>query len=165
MAYKYRTIYDRRISVSNPGSDMVADFVSVYDEDGKRKVVKSGYYSLYDEIQSYRESCDLKSILARYVQTGDESLLKRREAVFADVTLMPKTYAEMLQLSNAAENLFKALSPDKREIFNNNPDEFLASFGTDKFNEVMGIKENDNVIKDGSPTPTPSDNIGGLINE
>lgn len=160
MAKKFRTIFDRRISVSNPGSAMVDDFVSIYDEDGKRKVVKNGQYSLWDEIQSYRESCDLKMILKRYQQTGDESLLERRKGVYADVTNMPKTYAEVLNLTNAAEQLFASLDKDKKLIFNNNPDEFLASIGTDRFNEVMGY------VKDGGDTPAPGDiKKEGVVNE
>ena len=41
MSEKFRTVYDRIRIISNPGSPMVDDYVSVYDEDGKRSLEKS----------------------------------------------------------------------------------------------------------------------------
>lgn len=137
MSKKFRTIFDRKLVVSNPGSDMVTDFVSVYDDDGKRKLVPNGKHSMFDEIQSYRENCDLKIILKRYVQTGDDALLQRRQSFYADVTDIPKTYADVLRVANAAQEMFDVLPKDKKEAFNNNVDEFLAAFGSKKYEEIM----------------------------
>lgn len=142
MSKKFRTVFDRELVVSNPGSDMVTDFVSVYDDDGKRKLVPNGQHSMFDEIQSYRENCELKTILKRYVQTGDDTLLKRRQAIYADVTDIPKTYADVLRVANAAQEMFDVLSKDKKEAFNNNVDEFLAAFGSKKFEEIMNPTTN-----------------------
>lgn len=137
MDIKFRTKFDRIRVYTDPGDPMVNDYMSVYDDDGKRKVIVSGQYNLYDKIQSYRDNCDLHTILERYKRTGDETLLMRRQAVFADVTEMPKTYADVLKLSMASQGLFDALTAEQKLKFNNNPDEFLASFGTPKFDEVF----------------------------
>ena len=119
MSEKFRTVYDRIRIISNPGSPMVDDYVSVYDEDGKRSLEKSGEHSIYDEIQAYRPNCELKTILARYVQTGDESLLQRRQAMYADVVDIPKTYADVLRLVNKANQIFTKIINQCNRIHNN----------------------------------------------
>lgn len=141
MSEKFRTVYDRIRIISNPGSPMVDDYVSVYDEDGKRSLEKSGEHSIYDEIQAYRPNCELKTILARYVQTGDESLLQRRQAMYADVVDIPKTYADVLRLVNKANQIFETLPVEDRAVFHNNPDEFLASLGSETYKAVMAKHE------------------------
>ena len=137
MDIKFRTQFDRVRIISDPGSPMVNDYISVYDNDGKRHLEVSGQYSIYDKIQSFRDSCELSTILERFQKTGDVEILQKRKAVFADVTEMPTTYADVLKLNIASEQLFNSLTAEQRLKFNNNPDEFLASIGTDKYNEVF----------------------------
>lgn len=141
MAKKFKTIYDRVRTFSDSGSPFANDYISVYDKDGKRSLEVKGKYSLYDEIQSHRDSCDLQIILKRYLNTGDESVLQRRVAYYTDVTDIPKTYADVLKLANAAREMFSVLTTEQKEAFNNNPDEFLASFGTEKYDRIFKKEE------------------------
>ena len=144
---KFRTIYDHVVVASNSGTQMVKDYQSVVDDDGSRHLVVVGEHSLYDEIQSYKESCDLKKIIERFQLTGDVSLLQQKQGFYADVTEYPKTMAEMIQLSDYARDLFAQLSPDDRAIFNNNIEEFLVSMSSqdDKFSKLYNKYNQDPV--------------------
>lgn len=147
MAAKFRTQFNRIRVVSPAGSPLVNDYISVYDNDGKRHLEVNGQYSIYDKIQSFRDSCELSTILERFQKIGDIEILQRRKAIFADVTEMPKTYADVLKLNIASEQLFNALTPEQKLKFNNNPDEFLASIGTEKYKEVFKPLEEKEKLK------------------
>lgn len=89
-----------------------------FDEAGNYTLEPAGVENRYDEIQSHKDSCDINLLIKRY-QAGDETALLRRQAMFMDVTEMPKTYVELLNMVTAGEQRFMALPLEVREQFGN----------------------------------------------
>lgn len=135
---KFRTQYDHKEVFSNPGSQYVLTYKPVYTDEGALDLVVDGKIDVYEQIQSFKESCELESILKRF-QNGDVNALNQRLPYFADVTEMPDTLAGFLKLYQDAENTFAKLPADLRSQFNNSASEFFASAGSDRFNKLMGI--------------------------
>lgn len=142
----FRTIYERIRITSDPGSKIANDFGIRKDERGADELVITGKYSLYDEIQSYKDSCDLKKILERFRLTGDMSLLEQRKGFYGDVADFPKTYAEFLNIAVKAKEEFAKLPADIRDKFNNNVDEFISAIGSKEFNEIYNPISSDDLV-------------------
>lgn len=137
---KWRTNQDRIRTETPVGSRFKFDYESVYNEKGVRSLVrKKNMVNIYDMIQAYRPSCDLKYLIARFKQVGDPSILNQREGFYGDMEVMPKTYTEMLQFINTAEENFNELPSEIKEKFNNNVEEFIAQFGSKEFIEILGL--------------------------
>ena len=134
---KFRTVYERERHTSCVGDPVALEYGLEKDEKGASYLTITGKFSLYDQIQAYRDSCDLGLILDRFMKTGDVSLLQQRQGFYADTTEYPKNYAEMLQLAKKAEEFFYTLDADARAEFNNDPDQFFASIGSEKFNKIF----------------------------
>ena len=139
----FDTVYTRsqksKDFTSNIGSPIVEDYAYI-GEEGKKVLAVVGTHDLQEEIQSYADSCDINVIVKRFL-AGDESALNQREGFYADMTKMPKTYAEWFEKYQAAENYFNMLPVDIRNKFNHSVTEFWSDFGTDHWIEAMGMKE------------------------
>ena len=83
-----------------------------------------------------------KLIIRKYLD-GDESVLNQKALAFGDTTQFPKTYAEMLQLQIDAKIAFDKLSPETKNKFNNDSNQFFAQAGTDEFYEKLGYEKVD----------------------
>lgn len=133
--------YFKNDIVSCPGSEIEDVLTPVVKEDGSIALEKSGVRNVQEEIDSYEESCDLNSIIARYM-SGDTEALSRNIMNFGDFTKFPKTYAEMLQLQIDSNNLFNSLPDEVRQKFDNDCNKFFAQSGTEEwFNILNPIKE------------------------
>lgn len=154
----FRTQFDRIRVNSNSGSDFVLTYKPTYSEKGALDLVESGKINVYEQIQSFKSSCDLKTILARYAN-GDPSALNARLPYFGDFSEMPESLAGFLQLYADAESYFASLDPDIRSKFNNSSSEFFAQIGSDYFNKCMGIGVPESVV----PEPTAGDAVKGDV--
>lgn len=142
---EFRKTYERKRMTSNPGSRMENEYKVVKDDDGDTVLKKVGEYCLYDQIQSYKDSCDLNKIIEKFKITGDPSLLMQKQTFYADVTEYPKSYAEMLQTYQAAKEFFYSLPVDDRAKFNNDPDQFYSSIGSETFNSIFSTPKSESV--------------------
>lgn len=135
----FPTQYNRPISkYSNPGNRVHETYVGKYDEHGHMHLEKTGEEDIYDQIQSHKDSVDINVLMQRY-KNGDETALSRVQGVFADVTGMPRTYAEMMNLVNDSTAAFESLPISVREKFNHNVMEFLQQSGTDVWYDKLGM--------------------------
>lgn len=134
----FRTQFERIRIHSNPGSQYEITYKPHYTDTGAFDLIESGKIDVYEQIQSFKESCDLQTILARF-ENGDPQALNARLPYFGDFSQMPDSLAGYLQLFADSEAYFAALDPDIRSAFNNSSSEFFASIGSDKFNQLMGI--------------------------
>ena len=140
---KFKTQYDaRERTVTNPGDPIHITYAGHYDEKGRVVLEESGRENIYDQIQSYAESCDIHVLMNRYLN-GDVSALSKAQGQFLDVTAFPKTYAEMLNFVNDMENSFMSLPAEVRSKFGNSFSEFLAASGSSDFMERLGMKKED----------------------
>lgn len=132
---EFRTIMNRERIVSNPGERFAPTYALKVDDDGVMDLRETGKVDIYGKIQTYKDSVDIHYILERFVN-GDESALNAATPSFGDFTEYPTTYAEMLQRTHEAEEMFMQLPVEVRAEFNHSPGEFFSSIGSDKFNAV-----------------------------
>lgn len=156
---KFRNSYERVAVKSCPGTPEKVIFGSKVLKNGRISTFEKGKDNYYEYIQSFSESVDINKTIQKFIN-GDVNALNQRKGEFIDCTQFPTNYAEVLNVINNATNLFNSLSLDERAQFNFNLNEFIASIGTDKYNEVLGVKpvkteEVSKLISNEVVTPTP----------
>lgn len=134
--------------LSNVGSRIHEIFTAKFDEKGSMYLEKTGEENIYDQIQSHADSVDINVLLKRYAN-GELDVLSKVQGVFADVTGMPRTYAEMLNIVNEGTAAFEQLPVETRAKFNHNIVEFLQESGTESWYEKLGMKK---IVKDSPST-------------
>ncbi len=95
-------------------------------------------------IQSYRDSTDIASIIARY-NAGDETVLNVNSAGFTgDVTILPKDINDVVGTNGLFENVldkFNSLPEDVRALWNNDPSAFYQSVITNEAANLVQAKK------------------------
>ena len=123
--------------VSESGSPYLDQYEFEFDEK-KGEVNRTSLHktdkpiNVYERIQADFESCDINAIMRRFA-LGDTSALDVRQGIYADVTKMPKTFAELFDRINDCQKLFDDLDPDVKQLFNNSYEEFWYEYGSDEF--------------------------------
>ncbi len=153
----FRNQFERIRVFSNSGCSSVITYKPIYTDKGSLDLVESGKINVYEQIQSFKSSCDLKTILARF-ENGDVSALNQRLPYFGDFSEMPESLAGFLQLYADAEGYFATLDPDLRSKFNNSASEFFAQIGSDYFNQCLGIGVHESVAPS-EPIVEKGDNV------
>lgn len=136
----YTQFHRRKFVPTEPGDPIKVTYAGRYDDCGRVVLMETGKINLQDEIQSHADSVDIHTLLKRFTN-GDASALSSRQAIFADVTEMPKTYAEMLNKMIDMEQAFNHLDPEIKEKFGNSFQRFLAESNTESFAEKLGLVE------------------------
>lgn len=137
---KFATQFDKRsFPPSCAGSRVKSTFAGHYDEKGRVVLEEIGKVNLYEEIQSHAQSVDIHTLLKRFTN-GDPTALASRQGIYADVTEMPKTYAEFLNKMISLETGFNSLPADVKQKFGNSFEQFLAESSTESFIEKLGLK-------------------------
>lgn len=124
MSICYEIRPDAVVSVS--GEKDRPNYKPKYNSNGSYELVQDGVFHSYDDIQAWSPMCDMGQIIERYIRTGDESLLARRAAFYADVTNLPQNYAELHNILADADRVFESLPLELREAFGNSPAKFYA---------------------------------------
>ena len=106
----------------------------------------NGTHDLYAEIQSYRDSTDLSTILSTFDLTSASGLqFDDIAGQIYDFTNAPKTPGELLNTINEGKLLFNALPVSVKGAFGNSLYNFVQSFGSDSFvsklQQAYGIEE------------------------
>lgn len=139
----FPTQYDKpKRKFTNAGSRIHEIYVGKYDENGHMFLEKTGEEDIYAQIQSHKDSVDINVLMKRYAN-GETDVLSRVQGVFADVSGMPRTYAEMMNLVNDSTSAFESLPVDVREKFNHNVMEFLQQSGTDQWYDKLGLRKSE----------------------
>lgn len=140
MFVDFRSQYDGHSRVYlDPGDPVKHVYEGRYDAQGRFDLEEVGQEDFYAYIQSHRDSVEIHALLQRF-NAGDESAFSRRQGFFADVSEMPKTYAEVLQSVLVGEQTFNRLPVEVKRKFNNSFSEWLASFGTEAFTASLGFQ-------------------------
>lgn len=133
---------------SNPGSPNKDLYHARYDDRGCVELVHDGHDDLYSRIQSYADSVDIHVLLKRFAN-GDVDALSKTQGIYADVTGIPKTYAELLNTVNDLERKFLALPVEVREKFGNSFAQYAATLGTEDYFNALGVKPMDDTVVEG----------------
>lgn len=132
MDRKFRTSYDKYVSDSAVGSAFDIEYSSRFDDSGTLVLDVVGKRDVYSEIQEFRDSVDIYNILRRYA-AGELDVLEKVQGFYADVSKMPKSYQEVLNLVAKTEQFFDSLPAEDKEIFNNSYSEFLVAMNEKDF--------------------------------
>lgn len=139
---------------SNPGTAVRPKLSSKLAPDGSITLVVDGEIDMYSQIQACAASTDMKLILARYMN-GDPTALSRRQGFYGDISEMPTSMHEALDLMLKAQSDFDTLPKEVREAFDFDCYKYISSFGTPAFNEIMSKMTNQSV--DQGETPVVQD--------
>lgn len=113
------------------------------DDKGCHCLVCTGEHDLYAEIQSYKESTDLATLLNGIdpnAVLGASSTYTTQDVLnspISDYSVLPKTLGGMFNLVREGENIFNGLPREVRAEFNNSVKVFASQFGTPQFFEIM----------------------------
>lgn len=144
----FKTQYNGRVRFHAPaGTPIQVIYEPYYTDDGVLEIRPSGKVNSYLEIQSHADSVDINVLLARY-KNGETDVLNRVQGFFGDVSDMPKTYAEMLNLIISGERFFGSLSPEIREKFNNSFGQFISQYGTKEFEKKLKTEVDMNLVNE-----------------
>lgn len=131
---------DRPKIYTEPGSPIAPVFSKVTDKNGKVELKITGEKNIYEEIQSHAESVDIGTIMQRYEREQDPAILQQKKGIYIDTTEMPKTFAEVQGIIIAETNRFNQLPLDIRKEFNYSVEEYVASIGTEKYENLINPK-------------------------
>ena len=116
-----------KMFVSNPGNPLHKVQHGEIQDDGTIKLVVDRLENTDELMAAEAPSTRIDNILAR-IQAGDIGLLNQKQGFYGDVTEMPKTYAEMLDLMHKGEQFFEKLPASVKEEYNNDFNQFFADF-------------------------------------
>lgn len=85
------------------------------------KLVKVGETDQYAFVQSFKDSCDIARIVER-AMAGDVTVLQRVQGVYTDVTALPETMTELMNLGIIAADAWDKLNPDIKANFESEED-------------------------------------------
>lgn len=130
---------DFKREFSCPGDEEALIYSPSVDNEGRISLEVTGKRNIPEFIDSFRESCDINNIVARF-NSGDVSALSRSQGAFFDATQLPHTYAEMLNTVINAEATFNQLPLEVRERFENNYVKWLSMMDdAEQFALMMGV--------------------------
>lgn len=107
------------ITPTNSGDELLPQYIETIDKNGKTYLKKTSDKNVYEMIQEESKGTSIYEIVDKYLQTGDETLLNRREGVFADFLNLPKSQLELHQKIKEAEHQFEQLDREIRAEFDN----------------------------------------------
>lgn len=123
---KFRTQYGEHLKTkSEAGKELVQNYELRIDEYGHEELRETDMTNLQAEIQSHRDSVDFNLIIARYMM-GDVDALEKLHGFYADVSELPVSMAEIMNMNMRGQHLFDSLPVEIKKIYNNNYLEFLA---------------------------------------
>lgn len=126
---KFRTKYDGDTGnfPSESGSKLLAKYAMAIDpKTGYEFLKPTGEFdNVYDRIQADYPSTDINILMERFA-LGETEAINVKEGFYADVTKMPKTYAELFQTYEDCKKFFDELPADLKEMFNNSYTEFWS---------------------------------------
>lgn len=141
MSINFRSTYsDTKKFISESGSKYLDQYG--FDFDDKGEVKRTTLHKLdkplnvYDRIQADYDSTDINLLMRRFA-LGDTSAINVKEGIYADVTKMPTTFAELFDRINDCESYFQQLPVEIKQMFNNSYEEFWSEYGSKEFNQKI----------------------------
>ena len=150
----YHRTNKRGTTAAAAGSPDKQEYKIVVDDHGHKSVEPKSKTNLYAKIQEALPNVLVDNIIKRHT-LGDPTALNKYAVQFMDVSGMPTTLAEAQQSIINMENIFSSLPVEIRKEYNHNPREFVADFGSARFNEIFGLNKTEPVAPTPvEPTPT-----------
>lgn len=129
MAMKFRSRYSEMKPVeSNPGVRMKVVYELALDDKGARRIKPTGTTDLQAAIDAEYPSVDLYMVLER-LKNGDAEALNRAEAFYADVSEMPVTLQQLMEMNEKGYKIFQSMPDEYKRIYGNDYMQFLYDPG------------------------------------
>lgn len=118
MMVKFFHYYDEdRPTFDTPDYPQTIDVIkSVINEEGREVFEVVDQRNFYKEIQMQKESCDMKTIIQRFLN-GDETVLSRAQGVYLDAREYPSNRQEAMNVAFEIEAAYNRLPEDERSKF------------------------------------------------
>lgn len=145
---------------SGNDTTIVPKFALSVDNEGCQCLKQVGIHNLYQEIQNYKDGCDMASILSNLDPAQVGGLMSSfdigdlRNIGVIDITKIPKNYGDFLNRMKEASSIFEGLPNEVRSTFNYSPDLFLRSIGDGSIDSKLANfidKHIDNPAFDNNP--------------
>lgn len=137
------TAFNRRPSVAAPcGSPKQVKHCLKYDEYGRKYLSEDGCRCVYDEIQSFRQETDIKTILS-CLAGGDTSVLMKKPGFNADISNIPDNIHELSGMGVKVNSLFATLPDEVKKYYGdaaNLMEELFAKGDIDSFANLFKKK-------------------------
>lgn len=114
MRNKHAKINDVSDFITNPGDEFRIVYSAKKLPNGLLRLTESERINIKDEINSYKDSCDLSIIVDR-IYRGDTSLLGNSDSLYyGDATCFPQDFRSLLDLVDTGKLLFEELPEEER---------------------------------------------------
>lgn len=105
-------------SANKSGTAYIQPFKLVYLSNGCKSFVMGNKVPLNDLIQSHKDECDIKTIIARCIaKDGNLDALKARKEDSLDLTLFPRDVKEYQNFVRSSREAYDKLSPSVKAQF------------------------------------------------
>lgn len=121
------------------------------------------YDNWYEKIQKPVDSCNVRLLLERAVQSDNTAILNQRQKVSADLSGLPDNLLDVLNDFQSVKNYFESLPVDVKRDFGNNVYDFVKRQGKISDNLVRyydSIKKS-NAIKEPIKEPIKNNDERG----
>lgn len=138
---KFPTRYSEKKPVcSNPGERFKQEYQLRINEKGTEELVPTGKTDIQAFIDSHYETVDMNVILQR-LENGDLSVLDDTRAFYADVSEIPGSMFEIMNLNRQGKEIFDKLPLDLKQVYGNDYLQFVME-------PMRGIEYLDNKEKE-----------------
>lgn len=137
---------------SPTGDEWVTTYViDVNPETGAEYLKESGRENLYERIQESLEATKIENIIRRF-EEGDPNALGHANGLYADISEMPNNLIDAHKKIQKVQAEFGKLPADIKELFGNNPTQFMA--------EMLSGEGQEKIKKKAEPkTPEPKTEV------
>lgn len=121
------------------GSPEYTESIVRFSPDGNLFLEQGAKRNRQNEINSYKDSCDVNMMIRRY-ENGDQlALLRDNTGAYADLSTLPKNIHEADKLQKRINSLYDSMGDDIKAKYGS-VDDFICAFSTaDKFKEFCGF--------------------------
>lgn len=77
--------------------------------------------------QEFKDQCDVNKIVANFMKTGNMDLLNQAKREYLDLTEVPTTYHEAMNLITHCNHVFSLLPASERDKYGNDVNRFLEA--------------------------------------
>lgn len=130
MPEKIYSRFNRPATIPEPECPMDEQrYIEKIDKNGHSYLVAGDVVPFYENIQKYKDECDVYKVLERY-EAGDPVVVNRLNAQggsFGDFSDLPTDILDIKNKLQSAEKLFNNLTLEEREACDNNVNVFLAN--------------------------------------
>lgn len=124
---KFKKLYEKHDRcVSTAGEQYKKEYQLDINSNGEYVLKECGKTDLQEYIQSHADSVDINLMIERYTM-GDTDALNKIQGFYADVSGMPVSMVDMLNIHNKGKMLFETLPQEIRKVYDNNYVKFLQS--------------------------------------